>query len=366
MLVGLVGRALAAEALRLRGASPVWAAVCAGLAGAGGEPSPAVIAVFDRYFRIVSATNPELERMLAGLHFVALQGDAPALAGYLPSCGGRFRPGDEPALVEAAEAALIGDGVLDFMLQREPVWDDPVSSAALLLGALATVDRFPGGVSVVQMGCGTGADLLFDQYAYRIGPVVFGEAEVPVAVDLVNSDAETLRRLAAGGIPPVVGRVGLDSLPRDLTDTADRMAALAFLPPEETEPVRRVIAAAELQERTGRPDIRQGSLETDLAPLLAEAYRSMPPGNTLLFFHTRQWGSLYADQQRQVALSVQMLASRLEPHKPLAWLQTEPPRPGADTLMLHLQTFGWADPEDRAVRRLADADGALRWVRLRE
>lgn len=348
--------ALEAQAALAAEESPLHAALCTGLAVG---PSPEVVALFDKYYRIISATVPQVPLMLAGLHHLALQGYAPDLARFYPSCGGQFTPADGPALVAAAEEALATglEDLLDFMLSQELQPHLVQRSVAVLLGALATVDRFGGGLSLVEIGCSGGLNLRFDSYAYQIGTSRLGDSPLTLQTGLTG-DTAAVERLLALGMPKVAARCGLDLDPRDLRDPAERQVFAALLPPDAPEAHAQFQTAAGLLAAAAPLDLRRGAAETDLAPLLVEAYNEMPPGNTLFLFETFLWPYLSDEERRQTALALQRLASQVQPKKPIAWLQVEPFTPGAVELRLH--TFGWADLEDRAVRKLAEAD---RWLK---
>ncbi len=345
--------AFAAQASRWRGRSPLFAALCAGL-GAG--PSPAAGAIFDRFFRIISATHANVPLFLGALHALALSGGAPRLASFFPSCGGSFAEADAPALLAAAEADLEAgrEEMLDFMLSREPHEEALESCALLMLGALATVERFGGGLSLVDPGCGGGSRLLLDRYGYRFGSQVLGDSSLSFTVS--GAEPGALARLAAGGMPRVIARRGLDLAPLDLTDPGDLLAAKAFLAPDQTGRLERLEQAAALQAEGGRPDLRQGDVTWTLGPLLVEAYNEMDPGNTLLILQAMHWVRLSEEERKRMATAIQTLAAQIQPHKPIAWIQAEPFTPGSPALELRLHTFGWADPEDRAVRKVATAD----------
>ncbi|MFZ5817598.1 MAG: DUF2332 family protein [Bacillota bacterium] len=354
----LLVRSLHRLAQSTRSTSPVTAALASGL---GQGPSPGCLALFDHYFRIISATHLNLPALLAGLHYLALDGSAPELARFLPSCGGFFRPDqDQVALVLAAERLLLDrrEELLDFMLSAEPREPEVRRAAALAVGALATAAQFGGGLTLVQLGAWDGLSLLFDRYAYRFGETCLGDAPLTLSAALSG-------RLPAGSIPAVTGRFGLDPAPADLTDPAQRRMAEAFIAPDQTERLERFRAACTELERGERPDLRRGVAELDLPRLLVEAYNAMPPGNTLLLFSLMAWSELDDEAQKRVALGLQSLAAQVRPHKPIAWFQAEPLGPG-ERLELRLHTFGWADLEDRAVRRLGEADRDLAWIRLAE
>lgn len=341
-------QALGAYAEHCRTESPVAAALAAGL-GAG--PSPALLDLFGRFYRIISATVPNVPLLIAAIHHLALRGEAPDLARLFSTCGGSCAPQDRDGLLAAAEAALADnrEDLLDFMLSQSPVRDEPRRGAALLLGALATAERFGGGLSIVEIGAGGGLHLLFDQ--------------LDVMRDVtVRTGGDKLAPLLQRELPPIIGRVGLEPEPRDLANPEQALVSLAFLHPDDAPGAGRLRQAAALLAQHGAPAIRQGTPEADLAPLLTQAYNAMPEGNTLYLFQT-QLRPFQSDwQQQQSTLAVQRLAAQIQPRKPIAWLQAEPFTPGSRTLDLRLQTFGWRDPEEREVRKLGEAAPDLAWV----
>lgn len=189
--------------------------------------------------------------------------------------------------------------LLDYMLSQTFRPRAATQAPELARGAREVAAKFGGGLCLVEWNCGAGLNLLLD-----LSPV------------------------------EVVGRYGLDPAPFDLTAPEDRRVLQSFFWPDQVQPLP-----------TASLDIRQGEAETELFALLTEAYAAMPPGNTLLIMDAYAWGELTDPQKQQITWQVQHLAGHLAPHKPMAWVQAEP---GA----LRLQTFGWADPEDREVRRL--------------
>lgn len=334
---------------RCRPESPLAADLAAAL---GDGPSPAALDLFGRFFRIISAAVPNIPLLIAAVHHQALRGEAPALARLFPTCGGSYAPAaDREALAAAAQERLAEsrEDLLDFMLSYSPVRDEPRRGAALLLGALAAAERFGGGLSVVEIGAGGGLHLLFDRYDLM--------REVAV-----RSGGATLAPLLERGLPPVVGRLGLEPEPRDLTDPDQALLSLAFRHPDDADGARRLRQAVALLSEQGVPEIRQGTPEEDLAPLLVDAYNAMPAGNTLLLFQTGIFPYQADWQQQAMTLAVQRLAAQIQSHKPVAWLQAEPFTPGSRHLDLRLHTFGWRDPEEREVRKLGEAAPDLAWV----
>ena len=341
----------AAYGAHSRTVSPVTAALCEAL-GAG--PAPVVADLFGRYYQILSNEEPNVPLFLAGLHHLALTGEAPALAGLFPTCGGTLAPSEALGAAVAATVAQSRDELLDYMLSTELQPHVVERSAAVALGALAVAGQFGGGVSLVEIGCGGGLNLLFDRYAYAFGDRQVGNA--PLTLRVASEGA-----VPVGALPPVVGRYGLDPAPRNPADLSDRLLLESFFAPDAVEQVDHLRAAAHILAAEGPLAIRTGTAEDDLLPLLQEAYAAMPEGNTLLLVSTFVWPYLSERQKEQAVWAIQRQAARLTAHKPMAWLQLEPVSGGVAELKLH--TFGWTDQEDRTVRRLAETDPFVRQIR---
>lgn len=313
----LIRQAFGEGARRWAERSPRFAALCRGLA-----ESRALLALVQTYARVTAVQVPPVDAVLAGLHRLALGGEAPDLVAQLGST-----LLDEGALVAAAEAALDEQSadLLDALLTPPPPPVDPADGAALAVATRLLAERWGGGFTLVELGGGTGLPLRFDQWQYPDLP---------------------------GPFPPVHGRYGLSDSPLDLTSPSDLLWATAHLAPEERERIEQVRAAA--AALPGLPAIsqRRGDPAYDLLPLLLEAYAAMEPGNTLLLFSLWHWQGMTGAEQQAATHALQRLAGRLEPQKFLAFLQLDYFTPGAPA-ELRLQTFHWRDPEERTVERLA-------------
>jgi hypothetical protein len=350
-------RAFTIQATRYVTESPLYEAICVGL---GAPPLPAVVDLFDRYYRIISSTHPDIPLLLAALHHLALTGGAPDLEALFPSCGGQFAAAAPAKLIRVVAEQFLEsqEDILDFMLSQTPQSHEVALSSAVLLGALATVAQFGGGLSLVELGCAGGLALQFDRYAYQFGDQTLGGSPLSLHAAVTGRIAPLL----AQGMPEVLARRGLDLQPLDLTQEAERLLLAAFVPPDQAERIARMNAAAALLRPNEPLDLRRGKADRDLTPLLLEAYLSMPPGNTLFLYNIMVWPDLSDEERAQLTYGVQKLASRIEPHKPIAWLQVEPFTAGSDLLEARLLTYGWVDPEDRTVRRLAHLDPTCSWI----
>lgn len=351
-----VRRALAVGATFYKRESPLYADLCNRLSQ---SPNHVVSDLFGRFFRILSTDTVDIRLFLGALHDRALSGASPALAAFFPSCGGAYQSEQQEALTAAVESAVTEgfDDLLDFMLSRQPVTDDPALATLTLIGAVAAQQAFGGPIALVEAGAGGGFRLLFDQYRYQIGPHQIGSGSVSFELDLEGD-------WPLSSLPLVQERVGIEPLSRDMTDPEELRFVLACVPPDQMDRFQRLQVAAAWMRTVGRPDLREADIVPGLAPLLTEVYNRMEPGTTLLLTQILHWSRLSSEEQKRVAFAIQSLASQIQPRKPIAWFQADRFTPGAPHLELRLHTFGWADPEDRDVLHLGTADPQLRWVRL--
>lgn len=359
LLVKQLRQALHVRSSILRFRSPLEASLCVALAEG---PSPALLGIFERYYRVLASTVPDLTGLLAGIHYLALGGTA-ASARFFPTCGGQFDPAqDGPDLAAALEQDLAenADDLLDFLLSQEPAREETRPAALFLLAALTVQERFGGALFLLEIGAGGGTRLLLDRIRYRFGNLVLAPPAAPILELESDWAGPAPHHLLRQGLPALSGRLGVADSPRDLTDPEQLRSALAFLPPDRPDQAERLRSAAAAMEREGRPEVRLG----DPSRALVEAYNAMAPGTTLMIAEYDSWHRLTEGERIRKAQAIQSLAAQIQPHKPIAWVQAEPA--GPDRLELTLHTFGWADREDRAVRRLAEADADLRQIRWLE
>lgn len=327
-LEGVIRQASAEGARRWAERSPIYAALCQGLAG-----SRHLLALLQTYARVTAVQVAPIDGVLAGLHRLALAGESPALAAHFPTCGGSSTL-DQDGLIAAAEGALRTESadLLDALLTPPPPPTDPGDGAALAFATRLLAERWGGGFTLVELGGGSGLPLRFDQWQY-----------------------EGL----SGEYPPIHGRYGISERRLDLSSPSDLLWASAQLAPEES------LQLAQLQRAAGAPDLpvidqRRGDPAHQLLPLLQEAYAAMEPGNTLLLFSLWHWQRLTGGEQQAATHALQRLAGRLEPGKFLAFLQLDYFGGPAE---LRLQTFHWRDPEERTVERIATyANRRVGWL----
>jgi hypothetical protein len=324
----LTRQAFTEGARRWAASSPLYAALCRGLA-----ESSALLALIQTYVRVTAVQAIPVDNLLAGLHRLALAGDAPELAAHFPTCGAPASATiDEVALLAAAEGALEeqSSDLLDALLTPPPPPTEPDDGAALAAATRLLAERWGGGFTLVGLGDSCDLALRFDQRNYAGFP---------------------------GPFPAVVGRYGLVESPLDLSSPYDLLWASAHLAPEDRAGLERLrVVAATLS--TG-PAVQQRRGE--LLPLLQEAYAAMPRGNTLLLFSLWYWQGLTGGEREAYTRDLQRLASRLEPGKFLAFLQLD--RYEGAPAELRLQTFHWRDPEERTVERIATyIDRRVGWL----
>lgn len=354
--------------------SVLTAAVLAGGGATLTEPDSPVRRLCARYMQVTSDQAPTPARSLiyaGALHYLALSGQAPGFARFCASCGGRYDPAaDREAAVAAALAVTRrqADDVLDFMLSYPtPQTNEVARSAALVLGALAAVRRFPGPLALLELGCSAGLNLLFDHYGYDYGGGLTrpGPAELTLAAELRGNRAAAAPLLQLE--TSVVSRTGIDLRPMDVMHGPDVQVLKAFVFPDQADRHVRfdaaVAAARAYLGAGGRLDLRQGDMSSLLAEVLPEVYAAMPADTTLLVYHSVATSYLPDAPRTRLEAAIQTFSTRLERGKPLAWLQCEPARFGQlEEPELRLMTFSPDDPEDRDILPLGRAHYHARWI----
>jgi hypothetical protein len=120
-------------------------------------------------------------RLLGAAHFLALTGEAPALAACLPSTGGSYRA--EPTW-QALRELLAGQPERIRAHLGEQVQTNEVRRCCALLGGfLALVRRYPWPLRLLEIGASAGLNQCFEQYHYTLGEQHYGPADAPLRRD---------------------------------------------------------------------------------------------------------------------------------------------------------------------------------------
>ncbi len=330
---------------------PFYESVCQGLAADARRDGPAtrLLAPFaDAPFEAAYVL-----RLLGGVHWTVLKGDAPDLARHYPSVGG---DGDADAAMTKI-AALLSDPpavVLD-ALQRPPQTNEVGRSVALTSGFLVIAEKVGLPLALRELGSSGGLNLRPDTYWYEQDETGWGNAASGVRfVDLWD-----------GGTPPfghgfdVADRRGCDRDPIDATDPNGMLRLLAYVWPEPPARFRRAEAAL-TQARELPVTIDRADADAWVGTQLAERH----PGRALVFYHSVVWQYFDAATQAAVRDQLHEAGRAATADAPLAWLRLEP---SPDTyvpaeLRLSLWEGRGSEPTERLLATTGFHGGPITWL----
>jgi hypothetical protein len=325
----LYGRLCRAAADDVRAGGPVW--------------EVAEVVAADELPRPRGGSIP-LE-LLAAVHRLVLEGEAPALAAYYPSVGGTLGGDPWPAFRRVLEDHV---GRLRTAMGRSCQTNEVGRSAALIGGVLVVAAEAGLPLRLLEIGASAGLNLRLDRFRYESAHGSWGDPGSHLT--LVD------RWLSA---PPVldvdvtvVERRGCDPSPIDPTTEEGRLEISAPIWPDQTDRFERLAAAIEVA-RTVPATVDPESAATWLPRRLSEGV----PGTATVVFHSVMLE--YMDRpDREAALeAIRSAGEGVDPEAPLAWLRMEPDE-GFDEFRVDLTTW----PGGRE-RRLALAHPHGVWVR---
>ncbi|RJQ71526.1 DUF2332 domain-containing protein [Pseudonocardiaceae bacterium YIM PH 21723] len=160
------------------------------------------------------------------------------------------------------------------IMRRRFTQTNEVARCGALLPAL---NRIPGPLALIEVGCSAGLNLLLDRYHYRYGEVSVGVPGSPVQIDIEVRPGAPV----PGGLPEIAWRRGIELNPIDLENTEDVRWLQALIWPGRPQRAGRLAAAIELA-RTDPPPVSPG----DLFDLLPEVVAQVPAGATPVVMHS--------------------------------------------------------------------------------
>ncbi|MBK6857130.1 MAG: DUF2332 domain-containing protein [Microthrixaceae bacterium] len=285
------------------------------------------------------ATSPVgdavLLRLLAGVHRLVLEGDAPDLAAHYPSVGGRDGRGLETTFLSLVEerADLLGADLRGGVQTNEAG-----RSAALLAGFLALAsEKHP--LRILEVGASAGLNLLFDRFRYEQDAWNWG----PI-------DSALVIRAPFYGHPPIIGpdlsiveRRGCDVDPIDPTTAIGRTRLRSFVWPDQLHRRDR------LDDALGVAGNEAPSVDRACAVEWARDQLAGPvSGVTTVLFHTIFFQYLSPDDQRSLLATIESAARQADESAPLVWLRMEP---GGDQAEVRLTR--WPGGSTRRMARSA-------------
>ena len=203
--------------------------------------------------------------ILAALHDLALAGRAPALAAA-------YAAADSDAAACAAIDTMLGltDEVVAIAARRRTRLDETGRCAVLHPAIAEAASRVgAGAVGLIDVACSAGLDLNVDRVgiSYSNGQTL-GDPSSPVRF---TASVVGDRPVPTLPIPEVVGRIGIDREPVDVTDADDARWLRACLPPDQPE--RAAMLDAELALAATDPPLL---LTGDAVDLLPDALARVP------------------------------------------------------------------------------------------
>jgi len=286
-------------------------------------------------------------RLLGAAHYLALSGDAPALAACLPSAGGRFAP--EPgwgALHDLFESE--GERIRGHL--GEQLQTNEVRRCCALLGgflALARERALP--LALLEIGASAGLNQCFDRYGYRLGAQRYGPADAPLSLDCEWRGAP----LDTRGELRVASRAGCDVAPIDLADRSARLRLESFLWPDQLERLARLRAACDSALRAGVRIERMHAGDWLARELATEA-----TGRTRVLFHSVMWMYVPEAERRRIGSLLEDAGARASAAAPLAWLRME----GVDYEHCEIRLRCWPGGEDRLLGRCHYHGAWVEWL----
>lgn len=289
-------------------------------------------------------------RLAAAAHLLALDGAAPQWAAVLPSCGGTV-PRDDAALwdVWTSMAALHHDELAEGLLHD--VQTNEVGRSAGLGYALSRsgMDR----TRLIEIGCSGALNLRLDRYRIDLGDRVIGDPGSALVVRPEIRGAGCDGRPEAVGsarLPRVVGRVGIDPEPIDVTNKQGRTRLESFVWPDQGSRMEQLRSAMALAGQVPVHLIRTGETASALESVLAE----QGPRSVM---HSIVWQYIPTDLRREITAVIEEAGARATSNSPLAWIRYEPDEWNRARAAIWLRT--WPQGGDRLV---AHADYHGRWL----
>lgn len=276
-------------------------------------------------------------RLLAGLHRLVLQRQAPRLATFYPSVGGDGSPrGAWPVAREVVAAHL---EELRAGLDVAPQTNEVGRAAALAVGLVDAAWRSGRTrVRLLEVGASAGLNLLVDRYRVDGSGWSWGPHDSPVQLaGVLRADPGAV---TAHDVQ-VVSRRGCDLSPVDASTPQGRLLLTSFVWPDQLDRFERLRSALQVAQAVPVDVDRAGA-----GPWL-EAQLTAPPGDDVLTVVWQSITRLYwpADEIDRVDAALVDAGRRL----PLAHVAMEYPTDGADHASPTLDVRVWdgGEPDGR-------------------
>jgi hypothetical protein len=326
--------------------SPLYERLIAGAAAdaAAGGPTWRVVQPY--------ASDPDgsalVLRFMAAVHRLVLRGEAPQLAAFYPSAGGKATEGAEAAFLATVaehEEALRADTAQPLQT------NEPGRAAALVGGFLTVAERFGLPLNVLEIGASAGLNLRWDRFLYEARGRTWGDPGSPVR--LCDFNTESLPPLHVEAT--VASRRGCDPRPIDPSTDEGATLLLSFVWPDQPARIRLLRGAIEVARRV--------PATVDEAPAgtwLEERLRERPEGAATVVFHSIVRQYLDEGEARAVASVIEAAGAAATSSAPFAYLRMEPNEDDSKVVEVRLTT--WPDGTDELLAHTGYHGTAVRWL----
>jgi hypothetical protein len=286
-------------------------------------------------------------RLLGAAHFLALTGEAPALAACLPSTGGREGPeGAWRALLDVFERC---EGRVRGHLGEQIQTNEVRRCCALLGGFLTLAREFEHPLALLEIGASAGLNQCFDRYRYTLAAERWGPADAKLALRCEWRGAPIDLR----GDLRVASRAGCDLAPIDLADRRARLRLESFFWPDQSERLALLRAACDCALDAG---VRIERMRA--GDWLARRLAVPTPGVTRVLFHSVMWMYLPSEERGRIAALLEQAGQQATGAAPLAWLRME----GVGYEHCEIRLRCWPGGEDRLLGRAHYHGAWVEWL----
>jgi hypothetical protein len=286
-------------------------------------------------------------RLFGGLHRLALEGDAPALAAHFPSTGG---DGDAdaawPALLDAVREHAPR---LRAALRSAPQTNEVGRSAALLVGFHTVAAETGLPLRLLELGASAGLNLRFDHYRYDVGAHAAGDAGSPVRFPSSWFAGTWNLPLAVA----VAERRGCDAAPIDPRREDDRLRLLSYVWPDQAARFELLAAALEVARH-----IDVAVDEGDAGEWLDGRLREPAPGLATVVFHSIFVQYLTDAGRAHLRAALEAAGERASVDAPLAWLRMEP----GGEMRTEVRLTAWPGGSERVLATAGYHGRPVRWA----
>lgn len=287
-------------------------------------------------------------RLLGAAHFLALRGDAPALAACFPSAGGIY---DATRAWAALQSTLERHEARIRVHLSEQIQTNEVRRCCALVGGFLEIARaHPWPLRLLEIGASAGLNQCFEQYRYELGAQRFGSERTPLTLDCEWRG----KPLALGGADlRIASRKGCDLFPIDLRDREQRLRLESFFWPDQLERLARLRAACECALRSGVALERASA-----GDWIAREVAALPTRVTTVLFHSVMWLYVSEAERKRIHALMSEAGARASAEAPLAWLRVET----ANFDYCEIRLRSWPGGEDRLLGRSHHHGAWVEWL----